>query len=82
MEDSKEERAHWRSVVEAFKSYERYHVSEASHLSKCQIDMEAQLSANHDRRMAFLQLPKEERDVYERLGYLDKIEAVDEGIRR
>lgn len=32
--------------------------------------------------MAFLSLPKHQRDVYDQLGYRDKLEAVDEGIRR
>jgi hypothetical protein len=41
-----------------------------------------QLSANHARRMAFLALPKDQRDVYEAVGYREKLEAVDEGIRR
>jgi hypothetical protein len=41
-----------------------------------------QLSANHARRMAFLSLPKEQRIVYESIGFRDKLEAVDEGIRR
>ena len=40
------------------------------------------LTTNHARRMAFLTLPKDSRDAYEELGYLEKIEAVDEAIRR
>lgn len=32
--------------------------------------------------MAFLALPRETRDVFEQLGYRDKLDAVDEGIRR
>lgn len=40
------------------------------------------LSANHARRMAFLSLPKEQRAMYESIGFRDKLEAVDEGIRR
>lgn len=32
--------------------------------------------------MAFLALPRRERDLFEYLGYRDKLEAVDEGIRR
>jgi hypothetical protein len=31
--------------------------------------------------MAFLALPKDQRDVYEAVGYREKLEAVDEGIR-
>jgi carnosine N-methyltransferase len=41
-----------------------------------------QLSANHARRMAFLSLPKDQRELYEQIGFRDKLEAVDEGIRR
>ncbi|ORX41215.1 N2227-like protein-domain-containing protein [Kockovaella imperatae] len=44
--------------------------------------MQYHLSANHARRMAFLQLPKEDKEVYEHLGFREKLEAVDEGIRR
>lgn len=32
--------------------------------------------------MAFLALPRDTRDVFEHLGYREKLEAVDEGIRR
>lgn len=32
--------------------------------------------------MAFLELSKEDRKMYETIGYGDKLEAVDEGIRR
>jgi carnosine N-methyltransferase len=32
--------------------------------------------------MAFLALPKESRSVLEGIGYREKLEAVDEGIRR
>jgi len=41
-----------------------------------------QLSANHARRTAFLALPKEQREIYDSVGYREKLEAVDEGIRR
>lgn len=41
-----------------------------------------QLSANHARRVAFLALPKDQREIYEIVGYREKLEAVDEGIRR
>ncbi|ORY35874.1 N2227-like protein-domain-containing protein [Naematelia encephala] len=44
--------------------------------------MQYHLSANHARRMAFLQLPKEAKQMYEAIGYREKLEAVDEGIRR
>jgi carnosine N-methyltransferase len=40
------------------------------------------LSANHARRTAFLALPKEQREIYDSVGYREKLEAVDEGIRR
>ncbi|KAJ9094688.1 hypothetical protein QFC21_005845 [Naganishia friedmannii] len=40
------------------------------------------LSANHARRMGFLTLPKEQRAMLVKLGYRDKLDAVDEGIRR
>lgn len=45
-------------------------------------DIDEQLSANHARRTAFLALPKEQREVYDSVGYREKLEAVDEGIRR
>jgi len=32
--------------------------------------------------MAFLSLPKEDQEMYEDIGFRDKLEAVDEGIRR
>lgn len=32
--------------------------------------------------MAFLSLPKESKTMYEQLGFRDKLDAVDEGIRR
>jgi carnosine N-methyltransferase len=32
--------------------------------------------------MAFLQLPKEQRTIYETIGFREKLDAVDEGIRR
>jgi carnosine N-methyltransferase len=32
--------------------------------------------------MAFLSLPKESKAIFEKLGYRDKLDAVDEGIRR
>ncbi|RSH82127.1 hypothetical protein EHS25_006060 [Saitozyma podzolica] len=44
--------------------------------------MQYHLSANHARRMAFLSLPKESKTLYEELGYREKLDAVDEGIRR
>ncbi|BEJ11480.1 hypothetical protein CspHIS471_0109020 [Cutaneotrichosporon sp. HIS471] len=43
--------------------------------------MQYHLSANHSRRMSFLALPRDSRDVFESLGYREKLEAVDEGIR-
>lgn len=45
-------------------------------------DVDEQLSANHARRTAFLALPKEQREIYDSVGYREKLEAVDEGIRR
>jgi len=45
-------------------------------------DINEQLSANHARRTAFLALPKEQREIYDAVGYREKLEAVDEGIRR
>jgi hypothetical protein len=42
----------------------------------------SQLAANHARRMAFLALPRDQREVYEDIGFRDKLEAVDEGIRQ
>ncbi|CAD6575410.1 MAG: hypothetical protein TREMPRED_001369 [Tremellales sp. Tagirdzhanova-0007] len=44
--------------------------------------MQYHLSANHARRMAFLSLPKEQKQLYADIGYREKLEAVDEGIRR
>jgi carnosine N-methyltransferase len=32
--------------------------------------------------MAFLSLDKEDKEMYEEIGFKDKLEAVDEGIRR
>ena len=32
--------------------------------------------------MAFLSLPKEQKELYAQIGYREKLEAVDEGIRR
>lgn len=32
--------------------------------------------------MAFLALPRHQREVYEVIGFRDKLEAVDEGIRQ
>ena len=50
--------------------------------NSCLCARTGQLSANHARRMAFLQLPKESKLMLEALGYREKLEAVDEGIRR
>ncbi|KAL1409798.1 hypothetical protein Q8F55_003795 [Vanrija albida] len=44
--------------------------------------MQYHLSANNARRMAFLQQPRDARAAYEAVGYRDKLDAVDEGIRR
>ncbi|WWD20540.1 hypothetical protein CI109_105016 [Kwoniella shandongensis] len=44
--------------------------------------MRYHLSANHARRMAFLSLPKESKEMFNLIGYRDKLDAVDEGIRR
>ncbi|WOO79754.1 Carnosine N-methyltransferase [Vanrija pseudolonga] len=44
--------------------------------------MQYHLSANNARRMAFLQLPRDARSAFEKIGYRDKLDAVDEGIRR
>ncbi|KAK4684760.1 carnosine N-methyltransferase, partial [Tremellales sp. Uapishka_1] len=44
--------------------------------------MQYHLSANHARRMAFLSLPKESREMFEGIGYREKLDSVDEGIRR
>ncbi|WVO17552.1 hypothetical protein L204_105247 [Cryptococcus depauperatus] len=44
--------------------------------------MRYHLSANHARRMALLTLPKAEKELYVEIGYKEKLEAVDEGIRR
>ncbi|WVQ70520.1 hypothetical protein IAR50_000039 [Cryptococcus sp. DSM 104548] len=40
------------------------------------------MSAQHARRMSVLTLPKAEKEVYKMLGYMDKVDAVDEGIRQ
>lgn len=32
--------------------------------------------------MAFLALPKDHKEIYEAIGYREKLDAVDEGIRR
>lgn len=42
----------------------------------------SQLSANHVRRMAFLSLLTEQQELYDSIGYREKLDAVDEGIRR
>lgn len=44
--------------------------------------MDVQLSANHSRRMSFLSLPKDQKAIYDTIGYREKLDAVDEGIRR
>nr|XP_019007992.1 uncharacterized protein I206_07160 [Kwoniella pini CBS 10737]OCF46773.1 hypothetical protein I206_07160 [Kwoniella pini CBS 10737] len=44
--------------------------------------MRYHLSANHARRMSFLSLPKESKELYDSIGYREKLDAVDEGIRR
>ncbi|WWC92095.1 uncharacterized protein L201_007049 [Kwoniella dendrophila CBS 6074] len=44
--------------------------------------MRYHLSANHARRMSFLSLPKESKEMYDGIGYREKLDAVDEGIRR
>ncbi|WVQ95725.1 hypothetical protein IAU59_002824 [Kwoniella sp. CBS 9459] len=44
--------------------------------------MRYHLSANHARRMAFLSLPRESKEMFDGIGYRDKLDAVDEGIRR
>ncbi|WVR08449.1 hypothetical protein IAU60_005504 [Kwoniella sp. DSM 27419] len=44
--------------------------------------MRYHLSANHSRRMAFLSLPKESKEMLNGIGYREKLDAVDEGIRR
>ncbi|TYJ52025.1 hypothetical protein B9479_007378 [Cryptococcus floricola] len=40
------------------------------------------MSAQHARKMSVLTLPKAEKEIYRMLGYMDKVEAVDEGIRQ
>jgi carnosine N-methyltransferase len=86
MAESPEEKAHWHSVLKAFDGYMQYHVRLTlpfpSHLANSQTDTCRQLSANHARRMAFLALPKDHKAVYEVIGYREKLDAVDEGIRR
>lgn len=42
----------------------------------------SKLSVNQIRRMNFLTLPKAQRQLLVELGYRDKLDAVDEGIRR
>nr|XP_018259967.1 uncharacterized protein I303_08039 [Kwoniella dejecticola CBS 10117]OBR82125.1 hypothetical protein I303_08039 [Kwoniella dejecticola CBS 10117] len=44
--------------------------------------MRYHLSANHARRMSFLSLPKDSKELYGAIGYREKLDAVDEGIRR
>ncbi|WWD08395.1 hypothetical protein V865_006507 [Kwoniella europaea PYCC6329] len=44
--------------------------------------MRYHLSANHARRMNFLSLDKESKDMFDGIGYREKLDAVDEGIRR
>ncbi|WRT70514.1 uncharacterized protein IL334_007512 [Kwoniella shivajii] len=44
--------------------------------------MRYHLSANHARRMNFLSLPKESKQIFNGIGYREKLDAVDEGIRR
>jgi carnosine N-methyltransferase len=79
--ESNEERQHWRDVLRAFDGYMQYHVGPPPATAPCSL-LTAQLAGNHARRMAFLALPREQRDIYEAIGYRDKLEAVDEGIRR
>nr|XP_019051309.1 hypothetical protein I302_01758 [Kwoniella bestiolae CBS 10118]OCF30239.1 hypothetical protein I302_01758 [Kwoniella bestiolae CBS 10118] len=44
--------------------------------------MRYHLSANHARRMNFLSLDKESKAMFDGIGYREKLDAVDEGIRR
>lgn len=41
-----------------------------------------QLAANQARRNTFNRLPEDEKEVYDQLGFREKLDAVDEGIRR
>nr|XP_019000724.1 uncharacterized protein I203_06769 [Kwoniella mangroviensis CBS 8507]OCF64185.1 hypothetical protein I203_06769 [Kwoniella mangroviensis CBS 8507] len=44
--------------------------------------MRYHLSANHARRMNFLSLDKESKEMFDGIGFREKLDAVDEGIRR
>jgi len=81
MANTPEERSHWKQVISSYDGYMQYHVCLPSPIH-CYCKTDEQLSANHARRTAFLALPKEQREIYDSVGYREKLEAVDEGIRR
>ncbi|KAJ9115859.1 hypothetical protein QFC22_005001 [Naganishia vaughanmartiniae] len=85
---AEKELEYFRNTLKSFDDYARYHASStflASLPFKQLTSLHAphlQLSANHARRMGFLTLPKDQRAMLVKLGYRDKLDAVDEGIRR
>jgi len=83
MANTPEERTHWKQVTSSYDGYMQYHVCLPAFFCTLILqDINGQLSANHARRTAFLALPKEQREIYDSVGYREKLEAVDEGIRR
>ena len=78
--DSHDEQAHWASVARTYDGYMRYHVRAPRPARKRRADV--QLSANHARRMSFLSLRKEDKALLDEIGFREKLDAVDEGIRR
>jgi hypothetical protein len=90
-EDVAAEQKYFEETYEACGDYMTYHVSPSSidlvreygwSRNKRFHSMCPQLSANHLRRMNFLTLPKDQRDLLINVGFKDKLDAVDEGIRR
>jgi hypothetical protein len=90
-EDVAAEQKYFEETYEACRDYMTYHVSHSriDRVRGCGCScnkqfhtMSRQLSANHLRRMNFLTLPKDQRDLLINVGFKDKLDAVDEGIRR
>jgi carnosine N-methyltransferase len=74
------EQEYFRNTLNSYDDYARYHVRPSPLLLTPLTP--AQLAVNHIRRMNYLTLPKAQRHVLAELGYRDKLDAVDEGIRR
>ncbi len=86
--DALAEQRYFEEAYEACRDYMTYHVSLLSlpqYLHDPRSDVFAhilQLSANHLRRMNLLTLPKAQRELLVSIGFKDKLDAVDEGIRQ